>query len=411
MTTFDAKKFYQAWKEKRKKEPNEEELMSEIENILVRIYATNLTLMLKNGPNAKKPKPENIEKYKSDMHEHSFKGKKHNLIILKILGNKVSQLVRRLKEGIYENYQYKSLRVQYFEMKKHVEKNKKKIILERKPTSRGNDFETNNIPLQVVDSLPVYFKKTIDGDNADLVEVLGNVVVDMKRFVIALTKSAQQIQHIFTSNLAFLNEEDNEGCDLSKMHKEEYSAAIKDDEFLKACVLRYRDKSNISEEFEFEILIYEVLPEVNRLLKCVEEELKRIHEESIKNIEMQNKGEKAATKIKIISNRNEDIDDLLNYINTVETESNSINKGGKKKNRQKKMNQNQNYNTNNSQISESNNIGSLKLDKEKLNKELNEEIELEIEEFENSLKTNSLPACSIKKIKPNLSKDWINNIC
>jgi hypothetical protein len=92
-----------------------------------------------------------------------------------------------------------------------------------------------------------------------------------------------------------------------------------------------------------------------------------------------------------------DIDDLLKYINADEAENNKPKKAKKKNNKKdKKCLSSMRLNT----ISNTNNF--IPIDREKMEKE--------IDDFKNYIKDNSIPAYSVRKIKPNLSSEWIVSI-
>jgi hypothetical protein len=86
-----------------------------------------------------------------------------------------------------------------------------------------------------------------------------------------------------------------------------------------------------------------------------------------------------------------DIDDLIKYINGEEED--------KPKKSKKKINKKDKKIQTNAKSTNLNNLPMVQGDKEK--------IEMEIEEFKNCLKSNSIPAYSIKKIQPNFSKEWL----
>jgi len=87
-----------------------------------------------------------------------------------------------------------------------------------------------------------------------------------------------------------------------------------------------------------------------------------------------------------------DIDDLIDYINKDEEEEIKPKKNKKKNNKKDKKNNTGNLNQ----------IGSSLIDREKMEKE--------IEDFKLYIKNNSLNALNVRKIKPVLTREWLQNL-
>jgi hypothetical protein len=391
----------------------EELLNNEIERILSDIYNSNLQLIRSNqtSQQAGDNNSEYLKKFKNHMDFYSQKGKGFNMVLLQILANKISKLIPKLKDKIYDNPEFKHLRDKFLEIKRTYEANKRKEWEKTQTTGKKkkNEFDWGNLSLQIVNSLPIFLQKqqTEGGPKFDsecINKIIQSLMRELKILFTSLIFSSKNIEFVFESNISFLSSGGHFSFD--EINKEEFSSAVTGDEFLRAVTLHIGQRNNKHIEELNELLSHGVddihgesdYKEMHRFVDCIEDELDQIcppEEDEISDYEDSTIFHKIYKKDQF---KDANIDDLLNYINADQKETKP--KKGKKKN--KKLKNNNPPNTNLQKQNSSNLLNETQLLKEK--------IDSEIEEFKNTLRYNTQHACYVRKIKPSFSKEWVLSI-
>jgi hypothetical protein len=250
------------------------------------------------------------------------------------------------------------------------------------------------------------------------------MLIELRDNIFAVLNSSLDIQKIFIPIIQHLVDETSTQFNFEEIHREELAKSIEKDEFLKVIFNQIATNQNISSYEE----LFEIYSEIKENLKITNHEMTRFRKfidivleklnlnTTTSNANTPIKTSKECTHFNLIhssinnctcscnhgdmltknipnntikKDKFKDIDDLIDYINKEEEEEVKPKKN-KKKNNKKDKKQNQ-ANPNN-----------IPIDKEKLEKE--------IEEFKLNIKNDSINAYNIRKIKPNLSREWVNNL-
>ena len=203
--------------------------------------------------------------------------------------------------------------------------------------------------------------------NTELGEKIKNVIDDLTLISNGLIDSSSDMSKIFKKPFVILSNEKKVSFSFGKIHKQEFCCVICEDEFIKRSITQIRKKGN---EFAW---VNEIFDEIQNGTSAKNRELTRLNQ----TIQSEHNTH---------SNSINDIDDLLKYIN----ETGNENSDKKKKNKKKDISP---------QISE-------KIEP----KQFSPEIEAEINGIKTSLKTNSIFANRVSKIKASFSAQWLTKI-
>jgi hypothetical protein len=273
--------------------------------------------------------------------------------------------------------------------------------------------------------------------NEKIKKAIREMLIELRENIYAVLESSYDIQKIFVPIVQHLIDESSYKFNFEEIHREEFARAVSKDEFLKIIFLQIKSNSKNPSYEE----LFEILTEIEDLLSVTDREMTRFKgfiELALEKINLINNGtlpncecnhnlshnylskkycnhnsnknnqngqnvqncqngvrNKSLTGQNNLSKKDKfkDIDDLLDYINKDDEEEEQKPKKNKKKNnkgKEKKL------------VSSSNVLTNLVVDKEKLEKE--------IEEFKLNIKDNSINAFSIRKIKPHISRDWLSGL-
>jgi hypothetical protein len=295
------------------------------------------------------------------------------LNLLLKLTQKISKRIKKLKDKVYEISQVKILIDNFMELKNTYEINKKNgnISHSQSPSSHCHH---HHIEL-----------------NDNLKNIIKLMILELRKVYIAALESSSDLEKIFYHPLQRLTGDHETICEnfnFEDIQREEFCKWVYKDDFMKTIIFQMKKK--IANYEDISDLITEVEQDLNkgkkemtRLEMCIAEEMRKICQAN-----------KKKEKFK-------DLDDLVNYINAEEDvekpKCNVKKKNGKGSKKIQNNNNGKSASSKNEILNKKNNAESNKLD-------------LEIEEFKNSLTINSVPAFSIRKIKPKLSKEWLSSL-
>lgn len=193
---------------------------------------------------------------------------------------------------------------------------------------------------------------------------------------------------MFTASLSFLTDENGEiiKINFKKIFKYYFVVTFLEDKLIN----RYTNNININKEEQ-----QDNLDEINKFNSLLEERLKYFDEIEQKNtLDNQSDSSKNENNTK----ENMDLDSLVNLIEKT---------GNKKKNKKKRRNKKNKVVINNTN---SNNNNPNNINVTGNNDELSMLKEKEMENFKRQIKLDSKYRYSFRKIKPNYSEQWINQI-
>jgi hypothetical protein len=268
----------------------EDMLVKEIERILMDIYTSNLKAMRNNTSNDDNHNNtcEYLKKFEKQMQFHASRGKEFNIMVLRILATKICTMVTQIKDKIYEVPEFRCLKEKFTEIKQTFEANKKRLLQENYHYKRS-EFDWNNLSLNIVNSLPIFLQKQSNGEQEyNINKITTSLLIELKRVFGSLIHSARHIEFIFESNLRYLAESRQNNfrkLNFEEIHKEEFSAAVTNDEFLRAITLQFGQKNNKNLD-ELNMLLTHGVDDIvddeykerNRFLSYIEEELSYLSE-------------------------------------------------------------------------------------------------------------------------------------
>lgn len=300
---------------------------------------------------------------------------------------------QRLKDKFFDIPEIKQMRDKYYELKSYLSKNKKL-------KNKQNEL---NEPYKCVTKI---------------------VLVELRNIKLSLINSANDIEKIFKLPLSNLNATKKKVITLNKiqgkklnfniedMLREEFVNTIMSDEFICALIIQIKsitEQLNIDEINELIELLEEDLESEQRemtrftdylgdLLKVIIEESKIDEEEINDNTSAGSNHVNTNTNmnIKPANGKNDKCKDLDEWVQFIEA---AEDRKPKRRNKKKKttgavtITINEEVIVNKTNITNSDNIE-----------------DKEIEDFKNTLEMNTKKAGLVRKIRPLISKEWINNI-
>ncbi len=335
-------------------------------------------------------------------------------------------MIEKIKDKIYKTNESILLREKFYELKSCHELNLEKAKNGKKTKQVAVDLDEN------------------------IEKVIKEMLLDLRENIYSILEASNDIARIFKPILLHLINDEN-FFNFEDIHREEFSNSVKNDEFLEVIFLQIKNNSNNPSYEE----LYDILCEIEDILKVRKKEMTKFknfidigkqkvalqignNNDNTKNIltchncasfnlqkknhchhnirhtyhnhqnqilehmdqdipcgnykKSQNLNTSTNSSAKKEKDKFKDIDDLLDYINANEGEAKP--KKHKKKNNKKEKKNNLNITNNNITNSP----------------QIRENTEKEIEDFKINIKNNSINAYSIRKIKPNISKQFLMNL-
>jgi hypothetical protein len=329
-----------------------------------------------------------------------------NFELLQFFSEKISSAIEKIKEKIYFINEVRILREKFYELKQLQEI---KIDCKEKIKSAQHNCRSK-VEL-----------------NEKIKKVIREMLIELRENIFSVLESSDKIQTLFDPLFQHVFEETELKLNLEEIHREELSKAISKDEFLKIIFLQIKSNSS-SEHYKelneilldidevlkitgdkemskmkslISILIDKVKNPVNRkishsynkdnytlvssksesLCSCKQNEISPCQDLSseVNKVTFQKTPKKEVYKT---------VDELINYINKEDEEDSIKPKKSKKKQTKKDKKSNKDE------------IFLFEIEK----------IDKEIEEFKIYMKNNSMNAINVRKIKPVLSREWLNKI-
>ena len=414
----------------------EENFNNEIERMLIEIYNKNISLISSKNYSEINKNNKEIEEIQKQIKNYLKKESiKTNLLVLKILGNKIKELIIKYKEKIFEIEEIKEI-YQANELKRQALINNQIVhcnnsVGSNVATNSNSSYDNNdnidnsyneeeyllrnNILLNVQDEI------TEKGISHILLRELINIKKTLKI-------SSKEIEKIFRYPLSILRNDSGKKIKFSieLMQYEEFCNILLKDDLISILLVQIKEifyQIKVPKIFRW---IKELIEntehknEMTRFMKFINDKLGKENNNELDNNEIEknklseNKEEQDKMKEEKISNRinkNEkykteeiydkemnfkDIDELLNYIND-EKDCKKVKKKGKKGKKNKKQN---------NSIKEEKKEEQLIID----NNNLDDIYIKEFDNFKKDILENSINKNNINKIIPCLSDDFLKKI-
>jgi hypothetical protein len=414
----------------------EENFNNEIERMLIEIYNKNISLISSKNYSEINKNNKEIEEIQKQIKNYLKKESiKTNLLVLKILGNKIKELIIKYKEKIFEIEEIKEI-YQANELKRQALINNQIVhcnnsVGSNVATNSNSSYDNNdnidnsyneeeyllrnNILLNVQDEI------TEKGISHILLRELINIKKTLKI-------SSKEIEKIFRYPLSILRNDSGKKIKFSieLMQYEEFCNILLKDDLISILLVQIKEifyQIKVPKIFRW---IKELIEntehknEMTRFMKFINEKLGKENNNELDNNEIEknklseNKEEQDKMKEEKISNRinkNEkykteeiydkemnfkDIDELLNYIND-EKDCKKVKKKGRKGKKNKKQN---------NSIKEEKKEEQLIID----NNNLDDIYIKEFADFKKNILENSINKNNINKIIPCLSDDFLKKI-
>ena len=414
----------------------EENFNNEIERMLIEIYNKNISLISSKNYSEINKNNKEIEEIQKQIKNYLKKESiKTNLLVLKILGNKIKELIIKYKEKIFEIEEIKEI-YQANELKRQALINNQIVhcnnsVGSNVATNSNSSYDNNdnidnsyneeeyllrnNILLNVQDEI------TEKGISHILLRELINIKKTLKI-------SSKEIEKIFRYPLSILRNDSGKKIKFSieLMQYEEFCNILLKDDLISILLVQIKEifyQIKVPKIFRW---IKELIEntehknEMTRFMKFINDKLGKENNNELDNNEIEknklseNKEEQDKMKEEKISNRinkNEkykteeiydkemnfkDIDELLNYIND-EKDCKKVKKKGRKGKKNKKQN---------NSIKEEKKGEQLIID----NNNLDDIYIKEFADFKKNILENSINKNNINKIIPCLSDDFLKKI-